>query len=92
MDTHGLDLPISAGNYEQAFSENFGVVIQHGHIIALVLDDQIHLSVRGLLSHVPQAGWVQVDMGAVKFVCNGANVMSAGINGVSPEVVEGQYV
>ena len=92
LDTHGLDLPISAGNYEQAFSENFGVVIQHGHIIALVLDDQIHLSVRGLLSHVPQAGWVQVDMGAVKFVCNGANVMSAGINEVSPEVVEGQYV
>jgi len=33
-----------------------------------------------------------VDMGAVKFVCNGANVMSAGINEVSPEVVEGQYV
>ena len=104
MDTHGLDLPISAGNYEQAFSsitkvvegvivrENFGVVIQHGHIIALVLDDQIHLSVRGLLSHVPQTGWVQVDMGAVPFVCNGANVMSAGINEVSPEVVEGQYV
>ena len=31
-------------------------------------------------------------MGAVPFVCNGANVMSAGINRVSPEIVKGQYV
>ena len=90
---HGLDLPISAGNYEQAFSENFDVVIQHGHIIALILDDTVlHLSVRGLLSHTPQTGWIQVDMGAVPFLCNGANAMSAGINDASPEVVEGQYV
>ena len=87
-----LSLPISAGNYELATSRNFDVVIQHGHIIALDLNNQIHLSVRGLLSHTPQAGWVQVDMGAIPFVCNGANVMSAGINEASSEVVEGQYV
>ena len=31
-------------------------------------------------------------MGAVRFVCNGANIMSAGINDVSPEIVKGQYV
>ena len=31
-------------------------------------------------------------MGAVPFLCNGANAMSAGINDASPEVVEGQYV
>ena len=31
-----------------------------------------------------KTGWVQVDMGAVPFVCNGANTMSAGINDVSP--------
>ena len=93
MKTHDLDLPISAGNYELASSENFDVVIQHGHIIALVLDEHvIHLSVRGLLSHTPQTGWIQVDMGAVPFLCNGANAMSAGINDASPEVIEGQYV
>ena len=93
LDTHDLDLPISAGNYEQAFSENFDVVIQHGHIIALVLDEHVfHLSVRGLLSHTPQTGWIQVDMGAIPFLCNGANAMSAGINDASPEVIKGQYV
>ena len=35
---------------------------------------------------------VQVDMGAVPYVCNGANVMSAGINDASKEIVKGQYV
>ena len=56
------------------------------------MDDVTHLSVRGLLSATPQSGWVQVDMGAIPYVCNGANVMSAGINDASPEIVEGQYV
>ena len=41
---------------------------------------------------MPEKGWVQVDMGAVPFVCNGANIMAAGINAVSPEIVKGQYI
>ena len=83
LDTHGLDLPISAGNYEQAFSANFDVVIQHGYITALVFDDQIYLSVRGLLSNVRPTGWVQGDMGVVKFVCTGSNVIAAGFGRAS---------
>ena len=55
-------------------------------------DDLVHLSIRGLLINPVERGWVQVDMGAVPYVCNGANTMSAGINDVSPEVVKGQYV
>jgi PUA domain protein len=31
-------------------------------------------------------------MGAIPFICNGANVMAAGINGVSPEISKGQFV
>ena len=90
--THNLEFSLSAGKYETAFSKDFDVIIQQGYIIGLVLDDFAHLSVRGLLSHIPETGWVQVDMGAVPFVCNGANVMAAGINGVSPEIIKGQYV
>ena len=92
LDSHNMEFPIKAGSYEMALGETFDVIIQNGHIFALVLDDIIHLSVRGLLSSTPQMGWVQVDMGAVPYVCNGANVMSAGINDASPEIVEDQYV
>ena len=90
--THNLDLPILAGKYEIGKTDHFDVLISKGNIIALIDDKVVHLTVRGLLSNSVVSGWVQVDMGAVPYVCNGANTMSAGINDVSPEVVKGQYV
>ncbi len=92
FETHKIDFSIKAGSYESAQSNEIGLIIRKGYIFALVFDSVYHLSVRGLLSHSPNKGWVQVDMGAVPYVCNGANIMSAGINSVSPEIVEGQYV
>lgn len=91
-DSHNLIFSLTAGKYETAKSSDFEVILENGLIIGLVIDEIAHLSVRGLLSHTPDLGWVQVDMGAIPYVCNGANVMSAGINGVSSEVVKGQYV
>ena len=89
---HNLDMPIKAGKYEVGKIDNFDVLISKGNIIALIKDKLVHLSVRGLLTNSVETGWVQVDMGAVPFVCNGANTMSAGINDVSPEIIKGQYV
>ena len=91
-ETHGLEFSLSAGKYETAISKDFDIIIQQGQIFGLVIDDTAHLSVRGLLSNMPENGWVQVDMGAVPFVCNGANIMAAGINAVSPEIAKGQYI
>ena len=91
-EAHELDFNFTAGKYERGLCEDFQVLIQNGNVIALIVDDIYHLSVRGLLHYNPIKGWVQVDMGAVPYVCNGANTMSAGINDVSPEVVKGQHV
>tara|TARA_B100000959_G_C14982667_1_gene624198 strand:- start:1670 stop:2170 length:501 start_codon:yes stop_codon:yes gene_type:complete len=92
LEAHNLDMPIKAGKYEIGKIDNFDVLISKGNIIALIKDKLVHLSVRGLLTNSVETGWVQVDMGAVPFVCNGANTMSAGINDVSPEIIKGQYV
>ena len=92
LSTHNLEMPISAGKFEIAKTDNFDVLISKGNIIALIDNDLVHLAVRGLLTNSVEMGWVQVDMGAVPYVCNGANTMSAGINDVSPEVAKGQYV
>tara|TARA_B100000941_G_scaffold95842_1_gene66678 strand:- start:314 stop:823 length:510 start_codon:yes stop_codon:yes gene_type:complete len=89
---HNIHLSLSAGKYETAISKDFDIILDKGLIFGLILEDMAHLSVRGLLSNLPETGWVQVDMGAVPFVCNGANVMAAGINDASTEVVKGQYV
>ena len=90
--THGVNFYIEAGKYEKGICSDFEVLIQNGYIIAIIIEGIYHLSVRGLLHHELQTGWVQVDMGAIPFVCNGANVMSAGINDVSNEVIAGQYI
>jgi PUA domain protein len=91
-EAHDFSFTLSAGKYETAKSRDFDVIIQKGYIFALLLGDVAHLSVRGLLTHNLETGWVQVDMGAIPFICNGANVMSAGINDVSPEISKGQFV
>ena len=92
LAAHNLDMPIKAGKYEIGKIDNFDILISKGNIIALIKDPFVHFTVRGLLANSVEKGWVQVDMGAVPFVCNGANTMSAGINGVSPEIVKNQYV
>ena len=63
-EAHELDFNFTAGKYERGLCEDFQVLIQNGNVIALIVDDIYHLSVRGLLNHNPSKGWVQVDMGA----------------------------
>ena len=58
---------------------DFDVVIVGGKIHGLVAEGRPFLSVRGLLAYRPDARWVTVDMGAVRFVHNGADVMAPGI-------------
>ena len=91
-NAHNIHFSLSAGKYETAISKDFDIILDKGFIFGLILEDIAHLSVRGLLSNLPETGWVQVDMGAVPFVCNGANVMAAGINDASTEVAKEQYV
>ena len=49
------------------------------------------LTVRGLLQFRPTARFVTVDMGAVKFVVNGADVMAPGIVEADPALQPGDW-
>jgi PUA domain protein len=49
------------------------------------------LTVRGLLQYRPVARYVTVDMGAVKFVVNGADVMAPGIVEADPALQPGDW-
>lgn len=56
-----------------------------------VPDTKPFLSVRGLLAYRPAARFVTVDMGAVKFVVNGADVMAPGIVEADPALQPGDW-
>lgn len=49
------------------------------------------LTVRGLLHYRPAARFVTVDMGAVRFVVNGADVMAPGIVEADPALQVGDW-
>jgi PUA domain protein len=66
-------------------------VLVGGVIHGLVLEGRPFLSVRGLLAYRPQARWVTVDMGAVRFVTNGADIMAPGITAADPVLAEGDW-
>jgi PUA domain protein len=76
---------------DMAETQEFDVVFVNGKILAFK-PGAFFLTVRGLLAYGATKRFVTVDMGAVKFVYNGADVMTPGIVGHDPEIKEGDLV
>jgi len=70
----------------------FDAVYVGGKILAFVIDGAPFLTVRGLLAYGASKRYVTVDMGAVRFVYNGADVMGPGIVDCDPEIKPGDLV
>lgn len=63
----------------------------HGLWDGPVPEGPAFLTVRGLLAYRPTARFVTVDMGAVKFVANGADIMAPGIVAADPALQPGDW-
>ncbi len=68
------------------------VVLVDGKAVALLIGTRPTLTVRGVLAYRPTRRHVTVDMGAVKFVYNGADVMAPGIVEADPAITIGDFV
>ncbi|HPD09092.1 MAG TPA: RNA-binding protein [Methanomassiliicoccales archaeon] len=68
------------------------LILVNNVIEGMIVDGQPFPTIRGLLRHKATKRYVTVDMGAVPFVTNGADVMAPGIVEVDPEVKEGDLV
>ena len=77
---------------DMAESTDYNVIFVGGDILGLVLEDKPFLTVRGVLKYRPARKYVTVDMGAVPFVTNGADVMGPGIVDAEDSVEEGDMV
>ncbi|OGS43392.1 MAG: hypothetical protein A3K76_05435 [Euryarchaeota archaeon RBG_13_57_23] len=74
---------------DMAESQDCEVVFVNGKILAFKPGGRVFLTIRGLLRYPATRRFVTVDMGAVKFVYNGADVMGPGIVGFDAEIKEG---
>ncbi len=88
----GMALPQDDTPVDQGEAGEMRVLIRNEEAIALVVGDAIAPTVRGLLAFPAQKRFVTVDMGAVPFVYNGADVMAPGIVDADPAVHAGDFV
>jgi len=72
--------------------EGFKTIFIDSEPCFITLDNQTILTLYGVNKFKPVKKYVTVDMGAVKFVTNGADVMSPGIVDADKEIVENDQV
>lgn len=85
-------LPRKAPLMRYTFSKKESIILLSGEVIFLEINDILIPSVklaRKLKLIVPK---IVVDLGAIKFVTNGADIMRPGITQVSDDVLEGNLV
>lgn len=77
---------------DMAEGPEYDVVFVNGKILAFTPGGVPFLTVRGLLRYGATKRFVTVDMGAVKFVYNGADVMGPGVVSCDSAISEGDLV
>ena len=71
---------------------DFNVLFVDGALLGMVVDGTPFLTIRGILKYGATKRFITVDMGAVKFVANGADIMGPGIVEAEASIVEGSLV
>ncbi len=64
----------------------YDVYILEDELIAWLVDGKPFLTLHGLIRFKPERKFVTVDMGAIKYISNGADVMAPGVVGADPEI------
>ena len=83
---------LSSAKFEVVTTDEGKIIFADGRQMFMDLDGRVFLTVRGALEFNPQVRRVIVDMGAVKFVVNGADIMSPGITGCDENIAAGDLV
>ncbi|MGP8329974.1 MAG: PUA domain-containing protein [Methanosarcinaceae archaeon] len=78
--------------FETANIDNFNVILINGKILLFSIDGEYFPTVRGVLELELTKYVVIVDVGAVRFVVNGADIMCPGIVSADPDIMKGDLV
>ena len=76
--------PLDVLDIGEAGGDN--IVVYQGKPVAIYINEKPFLTVHGLLRFPAIKSYVTVDMGAVKFLANGADVMAPGIVDADPGI------
>jgi len=82
----------SESQIDIAETDKWTVILEGKEVVGIYIDDRPFPTLRGLLRKTPSNRQVTVDMGAVSFIANGADVMSPGIVEADQAIREGDIV
>ncbi len=77
---------------EIADATQYRLLLSKGQALGVYLGDEPFLTIKGLLAFPPMKRFVTVDMGAVRFLANGADVMAPGVIDADLGIEEGHGV
>ena len=77
---------------ETGDAEGIKIIFVDDEPCFMIYEDKIIFILHGLYRYKPKENFVVVDMGAVKFVTNGADVMSPGIVDADENIIEDDQV
>ncbi|AEH07131.1 RNA-binding protein [Methanothermococcus okinawensis] len=88
----GIEVIPKNANGELAITDNYEMILLNNEPIAFKLNDKIYPTLKTLLTHELNKGKVVVDMGAVRFLAKGADVMAPGIVDADENIKKGDVV
>jgi PUA-domain protein len=87
------DSSIGKASLERAeTNEGVDLIFVDGKPLIMILEEQPFFTVLGAIELKPRKRLVVVDVGAVRFVVNGADIMNPGIVSADPEIAPGDMV
>src|SRR5687768_17420919 len=88
----GMELPLDDVPLDEAEAGPHRLLLRGNEAISLFVGEEVVPTVRGLLALPATKRAVTVDMGAVRFIYNGADVMAPGIVEADPAIRVGDIV
>src|SRR2546428_8934585 len=88
----GMEVPLDDVPLGEAEAGTHRLLLRNNDAIAIFLESGIAPTIRGLLAFPAKKRAVTVDMGAVRFIYNGADVMAPGIVEADPGIRAGDVV
>jgi PUA-domain protein len=88
----GVDPFAGCDDIDLAEAGEWRLLIADNEVRGIVVGDRPFLTIRGLLAYPATKRYVTVDMGAVRFVYNGADVMAPGVVDADPSIRPGDLV
>lgn len=90
--TFGKEILTGKELIDKAETDDISVLIINNEILGFSMQGKYFLTLKGLLKYKPESKYITVDMGAVKAIAGGADLMAPGIVTLDKTIQSNEFV